>query len=325
MIPQVSINNETEKIRGYEENIPGTQSIYADENMIKQMYGEHHEIKKDGKVVLIPQPSDSPNDPLNWPSLRKYGQLFVLIIMTGLYSSTSSAAEDGMLNELKIINQIQNDASGVLFLGIGYFCFLISPSAFLYGRKLSYVFFMTASLISGICFANIRSSLHLLISQLFTGIAAAAAEAQVQLSIADLFYTHQQGIAVSLYVFATSIGTYSGPLIGPYIAESTKSDSQTHNFYSGCRWLGWAIAIISGILLVVLISGLEETYFDRENYVKKWEGLVMSNSVQNVEKKKKSAIEITVVECDEIKHIEPPNCYFKRMALITKASNLKGI
>lgn len=164
--------------------------------------------------------------------------------MTGLYFSTSNvagAAEDGMLNELSINIQMKNDAFGVLFLGIGYFCLLISPSAFLYGRKLSYVFCMTASLISGICFANIRFSLHLFISQLLTGIAAAAAESQVQLSIADLFYTHQQGIAVSLYVLETSTGTYGGPLIRPYIAESTKVDLQTHDVYSRWRWIGWLV------------------------------------------------------------------------------------
>jgi hypothetical protein len=35
---------------------------------------------KDGKTVLIPQPSDDPRDPLNWPTWRKHVTLLVICI-----------------------------------------------------------------------------------------------------------------------------------------------------------------------------------------------------------------------------------------------------
>lgn len=38
----------------------------------------HLKHDKTGKVVLIPQPSDSPNDPYNWPKWKK--EMFMLTI-----------------------------------------------------------------------------------------------------------------------------------------------------------------------------------------------------------------------------------------------------
>lgn len=32
----------------------------------------------DGQTILIPQPSDSPNDPLNWSSFRKHAILIII-------------------------------------------------------------------------------------------------------------------------------------------------------------------------------------------------------------------------------------------------------
>jgi len=34
---------------------------------------------KDGKIVLIPQPSDSPNDPLNWSWAKKHAVFLALL------------------------------------------------------------------------------------------------------------------------------------------------------------------------------------------------------------------------------------------------------
>jgi len=34
---------------------------------------------KDGKTILIPQPSDDPNDPLNWTWMKKHAVLLALL------------------------------------------------------------------------------------------------------------------------------------------------------------------------------------------------------------------------------------------------------
>lgn len=35
--------------------------------------GSHHFVKGAHREVLVPQPSDDPNDPLNWTNMRKLG------------------------------------------------------------------------------------------------------------------------------------------------------------------------------------------------------------------------------------------------------------
>lgn len=48
---------------------------------------------KDGHTILIPQPSDDPNDPLNWSSARKHVILFIMSITAFLpdYGSATGA------------------------------------------------------------------------------------------------------------------------------------------------------------------------------------------------------------------------------------------
>jgi hypothetical protein len=48
---------------------------------------------KDGHTILIPQPSDDPNDPLNWSSARKHVILFIMSIAAFLpdYGSATGA------------------------------------------------------------------------------------------------------------------------------------------------------------------------------------------------------------------------------------------
>ena len=41
-------------------------------------------LAKDGRTVLIPPPSDSPDDPLNWSHTRKILTLAIITLLTGL-------------------------------------------------------------------------------------------------------------------------------------------------------------------------------------------------------------------------------------------------
>ena len=49
---------------------------------------------KDGKVVLIPQPTDDPQDPLNWPEWKKHLTLLVIAVSacTADYSAATGAS-----------------------------------------------------------------------------------------------------------------------------------------------------------------------------------------------------------------------------------------
>jgi MFS family permease len=239
------------------ESLPGTSHLYdASGNALSSEFN----LKKHGDIVLVPQPTDSPNDPLHWSLLRKSWHSFLVCFITALTAATSNDAGAAQYNEnleLGVSYSSFNTGSGVLFLGIGYWTLLISPAVWLYGRRISYLVCMVLGLVGGVWFATGQNTSDAVWSQLLVGASEAVAEANVQLSLMDLWFQHQRGSVLGVYVLATSTGTYLGPLIASYIADSSL----------GWRWIGWFGAIISGISLVVLFFGLEETSFDRDCYL----------------------------------------------------------
>lgn len=80
----------------------------------------------------------------------------------------------------------------------------------------------------------------------------------VQHSLADIFFEHQRGSGMGLYVLALSGGTFLGPLVAGLIASSR-----------GWRAIGWIAAICCGVLLGVMLFTLEETAFDRAAYLQR--------------------------------------------------------
>ena len=67
------------------EHVPGTTLFSDDPNKnAAEAYKDvdlnllKHAKGKDSHIVLVPQPSDDPNDPLNWPKWKKHMVFFVL-------------------------------------------------------------------------------------------------------------------------------------------------------------------------------------------------------------------------------------------------------
>lgn len=55
------------------ENVPGTAPLneLGQDNVYSGIDPALLKHDETGKIVLVPQPSDSPNDPYNWPRLKK--------------------------------------------------------------------------------------------------------------------------------------------------------------------------------------------------------------------------------------------------------------
>mgnify|MGYP001262039357 CR=1 FL=1 len=243
--------------------VPGTFNIYAEQYDLEAEFNgaaNGSPLKRDGKtgIVLIPQPSDSPNDPLNWSYWRKTWHFLLMAYITAFTAATSNdagAAQDSLNEIYGISYDAMNTGAGVLFLGIGWGTLVCAPFANLYGRRLTYLICISLGLFGGLWFGLAKKTSDTIWSQLFVGISEACAEAQVQLSLSDIFFQHQLGSVLTVYIMATSIGTFLGPLIAGYIADLTSF-----------RWVGYTALIISGGTLLVLVFGCEETYFDRSLY-----------------------------------------------------------
>ncbi|TDZ14049.1 putative MFS-type transporter [Colletotrichum spinosum] len=238
-----------------EEVIPGTRRLY-DEN--GSTFATDASLLKHGDIVLVPQPTESPNDPLRWSLARKVWHSVLVLYIVGLTAATSNNAgsgADGVNDEYGISYDVFNTGAGVLFVSIGYWTLLSSPLVHLYGRRLGYLISMVVNIGGLLWYARITDVSGVVWSQLFVGAAESVGEATVQLSLLDIWFEHQTGSVLGIYTFATAIGTYLGPLIGANVSS-----------HLGWRWIGYVGAIICGVSLVVVFFGLEETEFNRDRY-----------------------------------------------------------
>ena len=232
--------------------LPGTKRLFDDDGAA---IAHHSELEKHGDIVLAPQPTNHPDDPLRWGLARKLWHALLLLLITALTGATtndSSSAQFQENAELGISYSSFNDGAGVLFIGIGYWTLLISPAVWLYGRRVSYLVCLGLGVIGGIFFAVGNTTQDAIWNQLFVGASESCSEANVQLSLMDIFFQHQRGAVLGSYMLAISAGTYLSPLIAPYIADNM-----------GWRWIGWFGAIFNGALAIIVYFGLEETMFDR--------------------------------------------------------------
>lgn len=243
-----------------EDFVPGTTNIFAstdDSSFDSSSSGRPIKKSKKG-VILVPQPSDSPNDPLNWSLPRKMWHFFLLSFITGLTAAVSNdagAAQDSLNQIYGISYDSMNTGAGVLFIFIGWSCIFFAPASSLYGRRITYLICLLAGCLGSVWFALSKRTADTIWSQMFVGMSEACAEAQVQQSLSDIFFRHQLGSVLTVYILATSVGSFLAPLIAHLISQS-----QTF------RWVGWWGAIICGITLIVLLFGCEETVFDRSKY-----------------------------------------------------------
>lgn len=334
-----------------EDYVPGTTNILASlDDSLSNHTGLPLKKNKKG-IILLPQPSDSPNDPLNWSFGRKMWHFFVISFITALTAAISNdagAAQDSLNEAYGISYDAMNTGAGVLFLFIGWSCIFFAPASSLYGRRITYIICILAGTLGSVWFAMSRRTSDTIWSQAFVGMSEACAEAQAQQSLADIFFQHQLGSVLTVYIMATSIGSFLGPLVAHLISES-----------QGFRWVGWWGAIICGATLIVIVFACEETVFDRNKYFPVYEserfpevdlgekneetgegnGNDKSSETdfddKKVEQEYKTALDFTSLKENDDNQVEKDLeadaknekllPYHKRIALITPSSYIEGL
>lgn len=97
------------------------------------------EPKKIGDVVLNPQPSDSPNDPLNWPQTQKIAILLILSLTSGVTVSLGPMITTGFEQIAETFNVSVDSISlslvGVLQLTTGGGTFFTAAAAAVWGKR----------------------------------------------------------------------------------------------------------------------------------------------------------------------------------------------
>lgn len=114
--------------------IPGTVHLVDVDHILSGV--RHGENEKD--IVLVPQPSSDPDDPLNWTPRRKLLSTCCQLAYTffsGLCSSCLSPAYLLMVEDTGIPLADINTGAGLMFLFMGWSNVIMQPLALNYGRR----------------------------------------------------------------------------------------------------------------------------------------------------------------------------------------------
>lgn len=211
---------------------------------------------KDGSVVLVPQPTDDPNDPLNWTRRRRdfnYLTLLVTSILSLIHGPMLSAVTVDLATEYdKSINEIAQLTSYML-LSIGCFAYIYSILARMYGKRglfLTSLLILVASDVWGACASEYNS---LFGARILSGCGQAMFEALSLSVVSDLFFVHERGKRISLYLFFSQSGVTLGtPIINQVIVKH------------GLRASFTGLAISEAIMFAVMFFSFYECAYPRD-------------------------------------------------------------
>ncbi|POR38900.1 hypothetical protein TPAR_00888, partial [Tolypocladium paradoxum] len=242
------------------DHVPGTS--FLDERGatagIEAGSDTHTGLKHDpsGQIVLVPQPSDSPNDPLNWPRWKK--EMFTVAIAfgsgcVGACGPLLSSAVVPLAAELDVsLQQFTLGFQGSCIAAIGVGCLLCNSLAVMFGKRPVYLLTAIGLIVTCIWSAETTSFTSLAISRAVQGFCMAPMEALVPASIADIWFVHERGFRNAIF----NLGVLGGINLASPIAGAVIDNSS----YRTCLY-GMAGAFCVQFLLTFFF--MPESAFDR--------------------------------------------------------------
>ncbi|KOS38860.1 hypothetical protein ACN38_g10301 [Penicillium nordicum] len=213
---------------------------------------------KDKDVILAPQPSNDPNDPLNWPYRKKFVILLVMVLGACLNASTVGPLLSASIVVLAgEFNRPITDITlltGYNMVVAGASCPLTSALATKYGKRPVFFGSSVACLVGSIIGSASQSYNALLAARIIQGLGFAAYESLTFSVVGDLFFVHQRGAWVNVVQFTLSaVSNLSSVIAGPITA------------HLGWHYLFHILIAASGLQTVLCFFFAPETSYIRDD------------------------------------------------------------
>ncbi|KAB5546798.1 serine/threonine kinase 16 [Coniochaeta sp. 2T2.1] len=246
------------------EDVPGTAFMNDQDDLPPEFSDLPQERLKHGTgryrdVILVPQPSNSPNDPLNWPQWQK--EMILIIVglsaaVVGAYGPMLSPGFVEVSQNLGITVEVLSQATAWLILCLGLVLFLTNPLAKIIGRRPVFVIAICIMFATSIWGAIVPDYNSFLASRIVAGIGMAPYEVLVQCTIGDLYFVHERATRIAVWNLFLLTGISGGALIAGQIIER-----------DGYKWAFGVCAIFFGVLMLAVIFLVPETAYKRDSVI----------------------------------------------------------
>ena len=239
-----------------DDTTPGT--VFLDEKTNDTLLSSTLKTLPGTTIVLQPQPSDSPKDPYNWTTRKKFVYFFGILLSSIGASVIGPLLGPGFgvlavyFNEsLDKIIQI----NGCLILTLGISSYLCNQLCCIYGKRPLFLLTGVVSLASIIWGANAKSYASMIGARVVQGLGMGMTySAAGTVSISDVFFVHERARVVGIWSFAVLFVNSITPIISGYVIQNLN-----------WRWAFGFLAIYNGVAMLFHFFFVPESGFIRES------------------------------------------------------------
>ncbi|KAK8017149.1 hypothetical protein PG991_008225 [Apiospora marii] len=233
---------------------PGTVRLIDTDG---HMVSKHAEGKGQTDILLVPRPSEDPEDPLNWSFRRKILSTSCVVVYTimvaipasAVYSIVTPIREDTSLTLTDI-----NNGTGIMFLFYGWGCIFWQAIALQYGKRPVYLFSCLANIIILATAPLCTTSGTYTANRIILGFFGSPVESLCEISVVDVWFAHERPKYLAWYGWSLALTGKLAPMLAGFI-----------NYGMDWQWTLWWWAIFCGIAFLYCFFLMEETNYDRKH------------------------------------------------------------
>ncbi|RMZ10337.1 hypothetical protein D0860_03863 [Hortaea werneckii] len=210
---------------------------------------------KDGHTILVPQPSENPNDPLNWPWWKKHAILLTISFVsflpdfgtamgsvTQIPQAKAWHMSKATIQESVAINTMLSGVSGIAVIALSNY----------FGRAPTFFWMKIVACAGAIWYAKAQSFDSFYNARMLFGFFVGAGQTGGLMWIRDIFFLHEIPRKINIWSGFIIASPYLGPFMASFVVWRLT-----------WRWVYWIYAILNyvGLLLIMLFA--DGTFFDR--------------------------------------------------------------
>ncbi|CAG8950474.1 hypothetical protein HYFRA_00006970 [Hymenoscyphus fraxineus] len=245
------------------ETVPGTTRYFDDPERPQQVDANNTQgLKCDTSgpvaILLVPQPSDDPNDPLNWP-LWQRDLILALLSLVAIFATSLGSILAANTLTLSLYFKMTFTKVAILtgwyLFGTGVGAIVFVPSARIWGKRHQFVLGPVLIFISCIWAGAVRHNYDsLAAARFFQGVGTAPFETLVNAAVGDLYFVHQRGKRMAM----TNLAVFGGAFFTPIVVGKI-----THVKSLQWPWTFYFVAIFIGICVPLIYFFVPETAYNR--------------------------------------------------------------